>query len=209
MTRTFHNASMKTLLLAALAVLAACPLPAQEHPDRSAPPKLGPPPSLALPAIQHLKLSNGVQVVLLEKHEVPLVQINLVLRAGAALEQPADLGLASMTAAMLMEGAGQKSSLELADAIDFLGASINTGAGAFTSSVALHTPVAKLDAALQLFADVALRPSFPQKELDRLRQERLTAILQWHDQPTAIASIAAAQTVFGAEHPYGRGTFGT
>lgn len=174
-----------------------------QKPDRSGPPQLGAPGTLSLPAIQKFKLSNGLPVVLMEKRGVPVVQINLLVKTGSAMEVSGKAGTASMTAAMLDEGAGTRSALELADAIDFLGARITTNSGQHTSVVALHTPVSKLDAALPLMGDIAMRPTFPVEELDRLRKERITTLVQWHDQPGTIASVAFSQTLYGTRHPYG------
>ena len=179
-----------------------------QAPDRSKAPELGPPPTLKLPPIQRLQLSNGLPVVLMEKHELPLVQIDLLVKTGSAMDPAGKTGLASLTAAMLDEGAGGRTALQLADAIDFLGAEISAAAGQHTSVVALNTPLAKLDSALALMADVALRPAFSPEELDRQRKERLTTLVQWHDQPRAIAAAAFNQTLYGAKHPYGLSTSG-
>ncbi len=172
--------------------------------DRSTPPKLGPPPILKLPAIQRLQLSNGLPVVLMEKHQVPLVQINVLVKSGTVNEPHGQNGLASLTVDMLDEGAGHRDALQLADAIDFLGAQISTSAGYHNSVVSLHTPAARMDSALNLLSDVVLRPKFPQKELNRLRKERLTSLLQLHDRPTAIASALFNRILYGRKHPYGR-----
>lgn len=198
-----------SLLTLALVGLLATPQCLAQKVDRSKPPELGPPPSLTLPAMQKATLSNGIPVIVMEKHGVPLVQINLMLRAGSALESEDKIGLASLTAAMLKEGAAGKTSLELADAIDYLGASISTGAGVHTTGVSLHTTLSKFDKAFELFAEIILQPTFPSDELERLRKERLTSLVQMYDQPTAIAAFAAAKIIFGADHAYGRGTIGT
>lgn len=179
-----------------------------QSPDRSAPPKLGPPASLQLPQIHHFKLSNGLPVVLMEKSQVPLVQIDLMIRAGSAMESADKTGLASLTADMLDKGAGSRDALQLADAVDFLGANLSAGAGQHTSVVSLNTPLSRLDSALALFADVALRPTFPNAELERLRKERLTTLLQWHDRPSSIASVLFNRTLFSDNHPYGRPSLG-
>lgn len=172
--------------------------------DRTKPPVLQAPKSLQLPAVQKFVLSNGLQVVLMEKHQVPLVQLNLTIKSGS-VNDPADkVGVASLTFDMLDEGAAGKTSLELADAIDFLGATIRTGAGAHSSFVMLHTPLSKFDDALKIMGDIVLRPDFLQKELDRKKKDRLTSLMQMHDQPTAIAGIAFNKILFGKEHPYGR-----
>ena len=174
-----------------------------QRPDRSAPPELGPPPSLQLPPIQHLTLSNGLPIVLMERHQVPLVQINLQVRAGTAMDPPGLRGLASITAAMMEEGAGSRNALQFADAVDYLGASLSVGSGMHTTTVSLFTPLSKLDSALALFADVVLRPSFPAEELERNRLERLTDLIQWHDQPRIIGATLFSDAIFGKNHPYG------
>lgn len=179
-----------------------------QMPDRSKAPELGLPPTLKLPAIQNLKLSNGLPVVLMEKNELPLVQIDLLVKTGSAFDPTGKSGLASLATAMLDEGAGARDALQLADAIDFLGADISAGAGMHTTNVALNTPLAKLDSALVLMADVALRPAFAAEELERLRKERLTTLMQWHDRPPSIASVMFNQTIFGTKHPYGLPTLG-
>jgi predicted Zn-dependent peptidase len=178
-----------------------------QAPDRSQPPKPGPPPTLKLKPIQHLKLSNGLPILLYEKHEVPLVQMDLVVKTGAVHDPQSKGGLASMTAAMMTEGAGSRSALQLADAIDFLGAELNVSAGQHTSGVVLHTPLAKLDSALVLMADVTLRPTFASMELDRKRKERLTTLMQWRDEPRSLASVIFNRTLYG-DHPYGRNSIG-
>lgn len=208
MTTNLRNLRHIGTLALALTLSASTIVQAQ-LPDRSKPPQLGTPPSLTLPQIQKLALSNGVPVVVMEKHGVPVVQINLMFRIGAALEPDNKIGLASMTAAMLREGAGDKTSLELADAIDYLGASIGTSADNQSLWAFLHTPLSKFEQAFSLFADIVLRPTFPQNELERLKKERLTSLMQMHDQPTMIAAVAASKFVFGENHPYGRGTIGS
>jgi predicted Zn-dependent peptidase len=109
-----------------------------------------------------------------------------------------------MTAEMLDEGAGGRDALALADAVDFLGATLETGADWDASTVRLRVPVARLGEALPLMADVALRPDFPDGELVRLRKEALTDLLQARDVPGRIASRALAEAVFGTAHRYGR-----
>lgn len=199
---------MKALACCVLMLaLSASPALAQA-PDRSTPPKAGPAPSLKLPAIQKRQLGNGVPVWIVELHEVPVAQVDLVLRSGGAADPAGKEGLANLTMAMLDEGAGSRDALTLADAIDFLGAELTTGAGFDSMSVRLHIPVARLADALPLMADVALRPSFPQKELDRLRNERLTVLQQARDEPESIVGAAFNRAVFGA-HRYGTGTLGT
>jgi len=182
---------------------------AQQRPDRSTPPRLGPTPQLNLPAIAERRLSNGLPVWIVEAHEVPLVQVSLLVRTGGG-DDPADqFGLASLTAAMLDEGAGTRSALDIADATEFLGATLGASASFDVSAVRLNVPVARLTAALPIMADVVLRPTFPSEDLDRLRQERLTALLQARDDAGSVASTAFARRLFGDAHRYGAGLTGT
>ena len=177
--------------------------------DRTRPPDLGPAPQLDLPAIQKRTLSNGLPVWIVERHEVPIVQVNLVVLTGSG-DDPADkYGLAGLTAAMLDEGAGSRSALDIADAIDYLGADLTATSSFDASAIRLNVPGEGLQNALPIMADVALRPTFPEQELNRLRQERLTALIQARDEPESIAPLAFARLLFGPMHRYGTGASGT
>lgn len=204
-----HETRLKSVLVSScfcglfLPALAAVTLIAQQAPDRSHPPPSGPPPALHLPAIQKQKLSNGLPVWIVELHEVPVAQVNLVVFSGTANDPPGKYGVASLAAAMLQEGAGSRSALEIADAIDYLGADLGVATTSDLSAVRLHVPVARLAGALPIMADVALRPTFPQDELERQRQQRLTSLLQGRDDPPTISSIAFSRILYGKRHRYG------
>ena len=182
--------------------MAAVTLSAQK-PDRAKPPAIGPTPSLKLPAIQKQKLSNGLAVWIVEHHEVPLAQINLIVRSGSAADPIGKFGVGSLAAAMLDEGAGSRSALDLADALEFLGANLSTTSSFDYSAVRMSVPVSKLGESLPLMADVALRPTFPANELERLRKERLTTLLQARDNPGALIQMAFPRVVYGPTHRYG------
>jgi len=204
-----NRISITTSALGVLLVscLVGVPVSAQRV-DRSAPPKVGPPPVFRMAPIQRFTLANGLRVVLLEKHEVPLVQINLVFSTGSVMDPEGKTGLASMTAAMVMEGAAGRDALALADAIDYLGAQMSASAGFHTSAISLQTPLAKLDSAVALQADIALRPTFPPAELERMRKDRLTTLLQWRDEARAQATVMFNRAVYGETHPYGVSAIG-
>ena len=115
----------KSLIALAVAVsLASAGAIAQQAPDRSKIPEPGAAPALKLPPIQKRALANGLPVWIVEMHEVPVVNVTMVVKAGASADPNGKFGLASFTAAMLDEGAGGKSALELADAVEFLGAGL-------------------------------------------------------------------------------------
>jgi predicted Zn-dependent peptidase len=181
----------------------------QSAPDRSKAPALGAAPRLTIPPIQKRTLANGLPVWIVEQHEVPLVQVNLVIHAGSGDDPPDSFGLASFTAAMLDEGAGTRSALEIADEVEFLGAALGTTSSFDASAVRLNVPVRQLAPALAVMADVALRPTFPPAEAERLRQERLTALLQVRDDAASVAPLAFARVVFGSSHRYGTAAAGT
>jgi zinc protease len=197
------------LSVIATAVCASVAVFAQQAPDRSHPPAPGPPAPLRLPTIQKQKLSNGLPVWIVELHEVPVAQINLVVLSGTANDPPGKYGIASLVAAMLEEGAGSRSALEIADAIDYLGADLGATSASDSSAVRLHVPVTRLAEALPIMADVALRPTFPKDELERQRQQRLTSLLQGRDDPPTISSVAFSRILYGKEHRYGTPQMGT
>jgi predicted Zn-dependent peptidase len=190
---------------AAVAVVSA----RQQAPDRSHPPEVGPPRELHIPAIEKQTLSNGLQVWTVGVHKVPTVHLTLVVRTGSAVDPPGRFGLASLTADMLDEGAGTRSSLDIADAIDFLGADLSTSATVDASTVELHVPVARLADALAVMADVVVRPTFPDSELKRLREERLASLLEAQDDPGELIQVAFPHVVFGSRHRYGSPVMGT
>ena len=202
--RRSARASLATVALLPLLVLPA----AAQTPDRSARPPLGPTPEVDLPDPQRFTLANGLDVVVIEKHQVPIAQLILQVGAGSVRDEASGIGLASLTADMLDEGAGDRSALELADAFEMLGARFSTSAGRHTASLALRVTVERLSEALALVSDVLLEPSFPDAELERIRTERLTALIRRHDDPNTIAGVLFDGTVYGETHPYGRGTVG-
>src|SRR2546426_5068827 len=146
-----------TIVLAAGSSLLLTPEAAatapQQAPDRSAPPKPGPPPPLKVPLIQKRTLSSGVPVWIVELHKVPVVHVSLVVKSGSGDDPIGKFGIASLTGEMLDEGAGQRNALQIADAVDYLGASLSTSSTSDASFVELHVPVARLGAALPIMAD--------------------------------------------------------
>lgn len=171
---------------------------------QTARPALAEAPRFVPPAVEHHALSNGLPVLFVERPGVPLAQINLLVRTGSADDPAEQEGLAALAADMMDEGAGDLDALELADAVDFLGIDLGVGAGLHSLQVQLHTPISKLDEALALMADVALRPTFPEADLERVRTSRLTALAQRRDEPRSIAGVLLARTLYGEGHPYGR-----
>jgi zinc protease len=201
------NIRFRFLVLSTL--FAGASLAAQQAPDRSRPPQPGPAPALKLPQIQKRQLANALPVWIVELHKVPVAQVNLVVLSGTAQDPAGKYGIASLTSAMLVEGAGSRAALEIADAVDYLGADLGAASTSDATMVRLHVPVARLGEALPIMADVALRPTFPKEELERQRQQRLTNIIQARDDPATIASVGFSRLLYGRGHRYGTPAFGT
>lgn len=165
----------------------------------------GPAPALSPPAIETRSLGNGLQVSYVRMPELPVVSAALVIRGAGTTQDPASLpGLASFTAGMLDEGAAGKNALEIADALEMLGASLGVGAGYDATQANLYVLRKNFPAALGLFADVVLRPDFPENEVRRLRDERVVALQRGRDEAGIIANNAFQALVYGMNHPYGR-----
>lgn len=191
---------------AAAALLAGAPaLGAQGAP----PPTLGPVRPLVLPAMVERTLPNGLRLVIVEHHELPVLDAVLVVRTGPEADRADRMGTATLTANMLDEGANGRDALAIAEQVAFLAIGLRTGANFEQSTVSLHTTTATRDSALALMADVVLRPAFAQKDFDRLRQDRLNALLQEQDRGPALADRGFTALVFGLDHPFGRNANGS
>ncbi len=195
------------LMLAALTVLPAIS-GAQGTLDRTKVPTLGPPPKVSLPPIVTRQLPNGLKLMIVEQHELPLADFVLVVGSGGTFDPATKGGAANLAAAMLVEGTTSRNSLQISDQIAFLGIGLSASSSWDATTVSLHTPTSQLDSALALFADVALRPSFPTEDFERVKKNRLTSLVQLKDRPTAIADQAYASILYGSQHPYGHNLIG-
>ena len=177
--------------------------------DRSKVPALGPPPKVSLPPIVTRQLSNGLKLMVVEQHELPLADFVLVVGSGGTMDPASKGGVANLTSAMLTEGTTSRTALEIADQIAFLGIGLNAGSSWDAATINLHTPTSQLDSALALFSDVVLHPAFRTEDFDRVKKNRLTSLVQLKDRPTAIADQAYAAILYGTSHPYGHNLLGT
>jgi predicted Zn-dependent peptidase len=208
---------------AGLASLAACtgapltttsaplpPSPVVAAPiDLTKPPTLAAPPALRVPPITTRQLPNGLKIVVVEQHELPIADVILQIRNGGEADPPNRTGAAALTSALLTEGTTTRSALQIADQAAYLGVRVGATSGWEQSTVSLHTPTAQLDSALALFADIALHPALPPADLERVRKVRLTGLQQLRDRGPAIADRAYATALYGEQHPYGRPLAGT
>lgn len=170
---------------------------AQETPPAPSAPK-----SVMIPAVSQKILTNGLKVVAVERKNVPLVTVQLLVKSGAQDESSQKAGLADMTASLLTKGTATRTAEQIAQQIEFLGGSINTGAGWNNSVVVVNVMSDKLDQAMAIMSDAVLNPSFKQEEIDLLKSQTQDSLSYNLKQPGFLSSYVAAKYSFG-EHPAG------
>jgi predicted Zn-dependent peptidase len=197
---------MAPALIAACALLAA-PLVAQQALDLTKPPTPGKTPELRVPAWAKSKLSNGADLVVSEKHDLPLVSFGLTFLGGANQFEPANrTGLASITASMMSEGTKTMDGDALSNALQLLGTSVSVSVGDESGSMGFVSTTGKFEQTLAILVDMLVNPTFPAASLERIRGQRLVALEQGKAQPGFIASRVYPRVLYGTEHPYGRFT---
>ncbi len=177
--------------------------------DRSKPPVPGPPPELKLPKLQRATLSNGLKVVLAERHEVPLVNFILAADAGYASDALTSSGTANLAMRVLLDGTHTRNALQINDEEENLGAQLDARSNLDLSFITLSSLKVKLDPSLSLFADVVLNPSFPEKEVAREQKLVRSTIEREQNTPQTIAMRVLPELLYGAGHPYGNPMTGT
>ncbi|MGI9067011.1 MAG: M16 family metallopeptidase [Pyrinomonadaceae bacterium] len=165
-------------------------------------------PRLTMPQIQRRQLSNGLEIVIVEHHELPVVTMNLVVKSGSAADPQNRAGLASLTADLLDEGTKKRSALEISNSLTDIGARLGTSADWDSTSTNLVTLTRHLDKALDIYADVVTNPAFNEDELKRSRARRLATVKQQKDDAATIANIVYASILYGRNHPYGHPAIG-
>jgi zinc protease len=176
---------------------------------RVQPPKPGPSSPLSLPLPTVTKLSNGLTLMLVERHNLPIVTANLIVNSGSELNPVDRPGLAAFTVAMLQEGTTKRSAPRIAEDADQIGAALNTGSTSDSSSISIRTLKKNADAAIELISDLALHPAFDPQEINRVRDERVIQVQQQRDNPNVISSLVFNRVVYGEKHPYGYLELGT
>jgi zinc protease len=159
-------------------------------------------PEVVFPELQRARLANGVEVILAERREIPVVQISMEFDGGYAADQGRPLGTSSFTMNMLREGAGRYSALDFASASEALGATIGAGASLDGANVYLSALKDKLDASLALFSDVIRRPRFEDAEIERVRKQWIARIAQEKAQPNTIGFRLLPPLLYGEGHAY-------
>jgi zinc protease len=162
-----------------------------------------------VPAPDRWTTVSGLRVLAVSRHTLPQVALRLILPAGAAAEPRSAEGLANLTGALLAEGTAELDATELNRRLDLLGAALNVNVGHDFAEIDLSLLSETLDEGVRLFADLVLRPAFPDAELERVRAETLDALEAREDEPSNVADDRAGAELFGPDHPYGRLALGT
>lgn len=170
---------------------------AQEQPPAPQSPK-----SVKIPAVKEKKLANGLTVAVVERKNVPLVTIQLLIKSGAGMEDANKAGLANLTASLLTKGTKTRTATQIAEEMEFLGGSINSGAGWNSSFITVNVMSDKLDQAMAIMADVALNPAFKKEEIDLEKSQALDGLTYNLKQPSFLANYVASKYSFD-EHPAG------
>ena len=171
--------------------------------DRAAPPPLGAPHELKLPKLQEERLSNGLRILLAERHEIPVVNFWLEVGSGFASDETALPGTARLASSLLTGGSKRRTALEISEELQMLGAQLSSGCNLDMATVYLTTLKATLDDALDIYADVILNPDFPEADFERQRHLQLAAIANEKVTPVQMALRALPPILYGKGHAYG------
>jgi len=156
-----------------------------------------------LPRAEEATLKNGLQVLLLRSDKVPTFNMQMVVLSGGLADKPDYRGLASFTASLLREGTTKRSSKDIAEQVDALGATLtaNAGLSSLTSTVTTSGLVDNLDQTLELFADVIRNPTFPQAEVDKYKSRTLAQLQFQRSIPQFLAAEQFQKAIYGTSHP--------
>src|SRR5689334_21546524 len=160
-----------------------------------------PPHPITIPAPRETVLANGLTIVVVEDHRLPLVSYRLAFRVGTAFDPPQVPGLTDLLAGLLPEGTESRSSREIAEEVARMGASLSAGANSDYTIVAASALSEFNDQILGLMAEVVLQPSFPENEVELAKQNTKESLRQQRAQPSFLASEMVSRVMFG-DHPY-------
>jgi zinc protease len=172
--------------------------------DRTKKPGTGADRPFNTPDVQTTQLANGLQLFVVERHDLPKVALTVATRAGGLADPPGKEGVANLTMRTIDRGTKTRSALQIEDQLGDLGTSLSGRAGRETSQIGLDVLKANLDAAFAVLADVVLHPAFPASEFDREKRLQLDALAQQSKDADALVARIRPMLLFGATHPYGR-----
>jgi len=156
-----------------------------------------------LPRAEEATLKNGLQVIVLPSHKVPTFNVQMVVLSGGLSDKPDFRGLSGFTASLLREGTAKRSSKDIAEQIDALGATLTAGSGlsSMISTINASGLVENLDQTLDLFADVIRNPTFPQAEVDKYKTRTLAQLQFQRSSPQFLAAEQFQRAIYGTSHP--------
>jgi zinc protease len=198
---------MKRFLLA-LTFVSMLPLLAVAQSPQATPPPPAARRSGTFPKPAEQTLANGLRVIVVERHESPLVAVQLLIKNGGEVDPPELAGLADMTANLLTKGTQTRDATQIAQQIESLGGSLDSGARWDSSFANVGVMSSKIPQAMEILADVVRRPTFKSEEVERLRQQYLDNVTLALSDPGSIGRFVAARVVFG-DSPYGHPVSGT
>lgn len=172
--------------------------------DRSRPPAPGPLRPFHFPDVRRRTLDNGLEVIVAENHAFPVASLDVVLPSGALSETEERGGVAALTAGLLESGAGGRDAGVLAEEVDRLGLALEMGVSWDTTLAGFTALTSRLEAGLGILADMVVRPSLPEHEVERIRDERLAALAQRRADPASLADELVALYTVPDGHPFGR-----
>jgi zinc protease len=190
------------LRLAAPALLAGA-LPAAGAAQTTPPPPLEQRP-IRFPQFAESTLPNGLRILVVENHALPVANLNLFVRSGSSSDPADKLGLAQMTAALLDKGTATRTAVQISETVEGVGGSIGAGADQDNVTASVGVLSDQLPLAFELLSDVVLHPSFPQQEMETARAQQLAGLRAALGNPGTLASRMFDRQVYGASHPYGR-----
>jgi zinc protease len=192
-------------LVATLVAITALSVSAQQTLDRTKRPVPGKPPVLNVPAWTSTTLANGAELIVSERHGLPLVSFQITFQGGANQYEPADRrGLASLVSSMMSEGTKTRDADAVSTALQMLGTGIGFNVGGEGGSVGFQSTTANFEKTLAILSEMLETPAFPQAALDRLKAQRLVTLTQSRVQPAAIAGRVYPRLLYGAAHPFGQ-----
>ena len=206
--RTLPSLRRAPFFLQALLVLLSLSWAVHAQTPQATPPPPAPPRSGTFPKPVEQTLPNGLRVIVIERHESPLVSAQVVIKNGGEVDPPELAGLADMTASLLTKGTQSRDATKIAEQIESLGGSLDSGARWDSSFATVGVMSDKISPAMEILADVVRRPTFKSEEVERLRQQYLDNLTLALGEPGSIARFVAARVVFG-DSPYGHPISGT
>ena len=160
-----------------------------------------------LPAFQHLKLPNGLTLLLLEKHELPLISVELALRSGSVADPQGKEGVAFLTASLLRKGTASRSSEQVSSDLDFIGMQYDSRADQDSTHLSADFLKKDLDSALAVLGDVVLHPTFPDDEVKKKIAQQQDSVRSAKDNAGQVMQLYFMKFLYG-DHPYGRPAYG-